>query len=88
VKTTPHDRLPLLDIARGVAILAILFMNISDMGGSFYGFVGGDPRRFGWTGSDRAVWWTREVLVSGTARCMLELLFGAGLAVLLDRASA
>jgi uncharacterized protein len=88
VKTTPHDRLPLLDIARGVAILAILFMNISDMGGSFYGFVGGDPRRFGWTGSDRAVWWTREVLVSGTARCMLELLFGAGLAVLLDRAGA
>lgn len=86
--TRDSARLPLLDTARGVAILLILLMNISDMGGSLYGFVGGDPRRFGWSGADQAVWWTREVLVSGTARCLLELLFGAGLAILLDRAGA
>ena len=86
--STDPARLPLLDVARGAAILAILFMNIADMGGSVHGFVGGDPRRFGWSGADRAVWWTREVLVSGAARGMLELLFGAGMAILFDRATS
>ena len=80
-------RLPVLDILRGVAILGILFMNISDMGGSLHAFFNGDPRPLGWTTADQAAWWLREVLANGTARCLLELLFGAGMAILTDRAA-
>ncbi len=80
-------RLPVLDVLRGVAILGILFMNISDMGGSLYAFFAGDPRRYGWTGADQVAWWLRQVLADGTARCLLEMLFGAGMVILTDRAA-
>ena len=80
-------RLPVLDILRGVAILGILFMNISDMGGSLYAFFSGDARHLGWSGADQVAWWLREVLANGTARCLLEILFGAGMVILTDRAA-
>jgi uncharacterized protein len=75
-----------LDILRGVAILGILFMNIQDMGGSMFASFG-DPRHYGWTTGDQVAWWLREVLASGTARCMLEMLFGVGMVILTDRAA-
>lgn len=81
------SRLPLLDVLRGVAILGILFMNISDMGGSLFAFVLRDPRRYGWSAGDQVTWWVREVLANGTARCLLEMLFGAGMVILTDRAA-
>ena len=80
-------RLPVLDILRGIAILAILFMNINGMGGSLHAFFG-DVRHYGWSGADQVTWWVREVLANGTARALLEMLFGAGMVILTDRAAS
>ncbi len=79
-------RIAVLDILRGIAILGILFMNINDMGGSLWAMFG-DFRNLGWTQTDQVAWWLREVIANGTARCMLELLFGAGMVILTDRAA-
>ncbi len=76
-----------LDILRGIAILAILFMNINDMGGSIWAFWANDIRHMGWSGADQAAWFVREVFANGTARCLLEMLFGVGMVILTDRAA-
>ena len=80
-------RIPVLDILRGLAILAILFMNINDMGASLLAS-GRDIRHLGWGAADQAVWVFREITANGTARCLLEMLFGAGMVILTDRAAA
>jgi uncharacterized protein len=79
-------RIAVLDILRGIAILGILFMNINDMGGSLWASFS-DFRLIGWTAADQVAWWLREVIANGTARCMLEMLFGAGMVILTDRAA-
>jgi uncharacterized protein len=76
-----------LDILRGIAILGILFMNINDMGQSILASFD-DIRHLGWTTADQIAWWTREIVANGTARCMLEMLFGCGMMLLTDRAAA
>ncbi len=78
------SRLAGLDVLRGLAILGILFMNVNLMGGTFYGRY--DPRNFGWTGADRLAWALQQVFLDGTARCMLEMLFGVGMMILTERA--
>lgn len=80
-------RLAILDILRGIAILSILFMNVEAMGGPFNAVLLGDPRFLGWTGGDQVAWWIKDVLAEGTARCLLEILFGAGMVILTDRAA-
>ncbi len=75
-------RIAALDVLRGLAILGILFMNINDMGQSF-----SDPdiRHFGWSAADQVAWWIRAILADGTARALLEMLFGAGMVILTER---
>ena len=80
-------RMALLDILRGIAILGILFMNIEAMGGPFNALFLGDPRPLGWTATDQIAWWLKEIVAQGTARCLLEMLFGAGMVILTDRAA-
>lgn len=80
-------RLLSLDVLRGIAILGILFMNINDMGGPLAGGFTNDPRLLGWSRADQVAWWLREVLANGTARCLLEMLFGCGMVILTDRAA-
>lgn len=80
-------RLIQLDVLRGVAILAILFMNIGEMGASMTANWS-DIRHIGWSGADRIAWWTQTLLVEGTARALLEMLFGAGMLILTDRFAA
>ena len=77
----------LLDILRGVAILAILLMNVSEMGASMTANWS-DIRHIGWSGADRVAWWLRTLLVEGTARALLEMLFGAGMVILTERIAA
>lgn len=79
-------RIAVLDILRGVAILGILFMNINDMGQSLWASFD-DIRHLGWNTTDRIAWVLREVLADGTARCLLEMLFGAGMVILTNRAA-
>lgn len=79
-------RLAVLDILRGIAILGILFMNINDMGGSVFRSAMGEARGFGWSSADQVAWWMRAVFADGTARCLLEMLFGVGMVILTDRA--
>lgn len=80
-------RLAGIDILRGLAILGILFMNINDMGGSIWAFWAQDIRHVGWSQADRIAWFLREVFADGTARCLLEMLFGVGMVILTDRAA-
>lgn len=80
-------RLAGIDILRGLAILGILFMNINDMGASIWAFWAQDIRHVGWSQADRLAWFLREVLADGTARCLLEMLFGVGMIILTDRAA-
>ncbi|WP_242137219.1 DUF418 domain-containing protein [Sphingomonas sp. TREG-RG-20F-R18-01] len=77
-------RIAVLDMLRGIAILGILFMNINDMGQSMTASFD-DIRHLGWSMPDQIVWWIREVLAMGTARGMLEMLFGAGMVILTER---
>ena len=76
-----------LDILRGLAILAILLLNVSDFGGAFAAATG-NIRHLGWSAADRVLWVAREVFMAGTARGLLEMLFGAGMVILTDRAAA
>ncbi|HEY6816667.1 MAG TPA: DUF418 domain-containing protein [Croceibacterium sp.] len=80
-------RIDVLDMLRGFAILGIFFMNVPFMAASL-GDLFGDPRAVGWTPADQASWWTIRVLLEGTQRGLLELLFGAGMMVLAARAMA
>lgn len=89
--TTPMDRVAkserivVLDVLRGLAILLILVMNIPFMGG--YAMVQPfDPRLNGWAPVDQAVWRGIGVFLEGTQRGLLELLFGAGMMIMLRHA--
>ncbi|GAA4022283.1 DUF418 domain-containing protein [Sphingomonas swuensis] len=79
------DRIPSLDILRGLAILLILLMNISWMGG-----YGGPPlfelRHPSWTPADYWATLILHVTLEGTQRGLLELLFGAGIMIMARRA--
>ncbi|NML04658.1 DUF418 domain-containing protein [Sphingomonas sp. G-3-2-10] len=82
---TGTSRIDVLDILRGIAILGIFFMNIPYMAASLPAlFV--DVRLLGWTPVDQASWTAVQVLLEGTQRGMLQLLFGAGMMVLTARA--
>jgi uncharacterized protein len=79
------DRIDVLDILRGIAILGIFYMNIPFMGNSGSS-QGNDIRSIGWSGADQVVWSIIAVVGEGTQRGLLEMLFGAGMMVLAARA--
>ncbi len=82
---TGADRIDVLDILRGMAILGIFYMNIPYMGASVY-LAQNDIRSIGWSIADRNTWAAIEVVLEGTQRGLLEMLFGAGMMVLARRA--
>lgn len=75
-----RERIEVLDILRGIAILGIFFMNIPFVSGPMWA-VFGDIRGMGWSGADQAVWMFINTTLNGTQRGILEFLFGAGLMV-------
>ncbi|MDG2532426.1 DUF418 domain-containing protein [Sphingomonas sp. HITSZ_GF] len=77
---TGKARIDVLDMLRGLAILGIFFMNIPFMGAQTSKLFL-DPRLIGWGPLDQASWWGIQVVLEGTQRGLLEMLFGAGLMV-------
>ncbi|AXC15709.1 membrane protein, putative [Acidisarcina polymorpha] len=78
------ERIAVLDIQRGIAILLIFLVNITNMGNSVYEHFG-DARLLGWQPKDRICWWVIRLFVDGTQRGLLQFLFGAGALILLSR---
>lgn len=78
-------RIDILDVLRGFAILGIYFMNVPfQAAGAEKTFV--DVRLIGWTAADQIAWQSVSIFLEGTQRCLLELLFGAGMMVMARRA--
>ena len=76
--TTAGDRIVLLDVLRGFAVLGILLMNILAFGlpSPAYSYPGFDVDPAG--GADRAAWILVELFGEGSMRGVFSLLFGAG----------
>src|SRR3546814_13192814 len=70
---------------RGIALLGILFINIPYMAAPVAQF-SADVRAIGWTLPDRIAWSVNYLVWSGTMRCVLQFLFGAGMMILTARA--
>ena len=79
-----RERIEVLDILRGLAILLIFLFNIPTMGNSAYGAIG-DVRLLGWTYADRICWSFLAIFLEGTQRGLLQFLFGAGALILLEK---
>ncbi|HHW4678092.1 MAG TPA: DUF418 domain-containing protein [Xylella sp.] len=80
----PHERIAILDILRGCALLGILFMNIECFVGPIdAGITGIDPQL---TGANRMADALIYVLVQGKFYTLFSLLFGMGFAVMGTRA--
>ena len=80
------DRLTVMDMLRGVALLGVFAMNIEWFSRSMQEMGSGIPA--GAAGLDHAVAWAVHVLVAGKFWTMFSLLFGMGFAVMLERANA
>lgn len=83
------ERIVTLDILRGIAILGILYLNILSMGGNWPAFAtSGNPQAVGASMADQWAYRYIFVLLEGTQRGLLELLFGASAILLTLRATA
>lgn len=83
---TGSDRIEVLDILRGAALLGILLMNMEALSGPLdLAFTGIDPH---WQGADRWADALIYVLVQGKFFTLFSLLFGAGFAIMAQRAEA
>ncbi len=80
------ERIAVLDILRGFALLGILLMNMEAFSGPLdLAFTGIDPQ---WHGLDYGVDAAIYVLVQGKFFTLFSLLFGAGFAIMAQRADA
>jgi len=81
----PSERIPALDILRGVALLGILLMNILEfglpLGAELNPTIAG-----GSTGTDFVLWLLNHLLFEGKWRAIFSMLFGAGAVLLTSRA--
>ncbi len=85
--TTAADRILTLDVIRGIAVMAILSVNIVGMAmiedAYFY------PPVYGFhSAGDRIMWALNSVFVDGRFRALFSILFGASLTVVVTRAIA
>ncbi|HEX2535582.1 MAG TPA: DUF418 domain-containing protein [Chitinophagaceae bacterium] len=79
-----RDRIQLLDVLRGVALLGILLMNIPGFSNPIV-MASNLNLRNEYAGPNYYTWWVVEGLFEGTMRALFSLLFGAGCLLLLDR---
>jgi uncharacterized protein len=79
-----HERIQALDVARGLAVLGVLLMNIWAFAGpqAFFDY----PRAIaGLPGAPVATWIVIHTLFEGSQRTLLSLLFGAGALMVIER---
>ncbi|MBO9712897.1 MAG: DUF418 domain-containing protein [Sphingomonas sp.] len=78
-------RIDVLDVTRGIAILGIFYINVPYMAAPIWQF-SADIRSVGWSVADQHAWAFVNLFFAGTQRCLLELLFGAGMMVIARKA--
>ena len=83
---TRGERMDVLDVMRGIAVLGILLVNID----SFIGYGFGRPEQASAAGArfNPLASFVVEFLVQGKFYCLFSFLFGVGFAVFIERASA
>lgn len=79
------DRIVSLDFMRGIAVLGILFANITAFGHPFLAYYWPDALPNGGTGSDDLFWLFQFTAVDGKFRGIFTLLFGAGMFLFMER---
>ena len=85
--TPQHDRILILDVLRGVAVLGILIMNIQAF--SMISSAYGNPTSYGdFTGTNRLVWFLGHFFADQKFMTLFSLLFGAGIALAAHRTTA
>lgn len=84
--TRGADRLISLDFIRGIAVLGILFANITAFAHPFMVYVWPGAMPGGPTESDKLVWLIQYVLIDHKMRGLFTLLFGAGMMLFVERA--
>ena len=84
--TGTGERIVTLDLIRGVAVLGILFANITAFGQPRTAYFWPEALPGGPTAADRAVWFFQLVLVDHKFRGLFSLLFGAGVYLFTERA--
>lgn len=84
---TELPRIVTLDIARGVAVMGILAMNVVGFAMPFQAYM--NPLAYGLeSGADLVSWAVSFVLVDGKMRGLFSFLFGASLLLVIERAEA
>ena len=82
---TQRERIPTIDVVRGVALMGILLMNIASFSGPWEMYI--NPLSVGNHRTYNLIAWTlRWVLFEGKMRAAFSMLFGAGVILLTERA--
>jgi uncharacterized protein len=80
-----QPRIPTLDILRGVAVMGILLMNITNFAMPDAAYI--NPAAWGGTSpSDIATWMLNFIFVDSKMRALFSMLFGASMLLFLERA--
>ncbi|WP_336985787.1 DUF418 domain-containing protein [Altererythrobacter aquiaggeris] len=79
-------RIVSLDFIRGIAVLGILFANITAFGQPFMAYFWPQALTGGYTQTDSAVWVFQMIFIDYKFRIMFTLLFGAGIYLFMERA--
>jgi len=83
---TAAERIVALDFIRGIAVLGILFANITAFAHPVLAYYWPGALPGGGSAADQAVWLFQFVFVDGKFRGLFTLLFGAGMVLFLERA--
>jgi uncharacterized protein len=87
LSVSPNERIPSLDVIRGIAVMGILLANLPAF--AFPEAAYFSPLPAGGTAlADRAAWYLNFVLVEGRMRGLFSFLFGASLLLVVTRAHA
>ena len=82
---TQRERIPTIDVVRGVALMGILLMNIASFSGPWEMYI--NPLMVGNHRTSNLFAWTlRWILFEGKMRAAFSMLFGAGVILLTERA--